>query len=110
MENIEEYLDIKLTVANKLIVEEAISRGVTIKKMPKERFKLEYGTNSYIIKKGIVSNSFNHRLAQRCTRLKEITSRLLRSKGFPAPENVVFSTKDLERAWSWAQPILPVVL
>lgn len=52
----------------------------------------------------------NSRLARRCVDQKEILSRLLRSKGFPAPENQVFSASDIERAWLWAKPILPIVL
>lgn len=58
----------------------------------------------------MVVNSYNTPLAIEVTNRKEITSRILRGKGFPAPENVVFSNEDVERAWSWAQPILPVVI
>ncbi|NED97156.1 hypothetical protein G1H11_17800 [Phytoactinopolyspora alkaliphila] len=52
----------------------------------------------------------NTRLAVRCSRQKEITSRLLRARGVPAPENTYFHGDDLDRAWAWAEPVLPVVV
>ena len=100
----------KLSRSNRLLVKEAISRGVEVEKLPKKRFRLTYGNKSYVIRRGRVSNAYNSRLTKRCVDLKEVTSRLLRNKGFPAPENGVFPSEELQRAWNWAEPILPVVL
>lgn len=99
-----------LYITDTMIVRGAISRGVEIEKLPNGKFKMSYGAKSYVIRNGRITDSYNTKLAQRCTGLKEVTSRLLRSKGFSVPENVVFKTTDLERAWNWAKTVLPVVL
>lgn len=100
----------KLNRTNSLIVAEAYRRGVEFEILPKQRFKMSYGGKSYIIKRGQITASLNTILGRRIANMKEVTSRLLRSKGFNSPENTVFSKHDLERAWEWAKPILPVVL
>lgn len=99
-----------LSKTNRMLVLEANKRGVNFEILPKKRFRMSYGNKSYLIKGGRISHSYNSKLAVRTMRLKDVTSRLMRSRGYPAPENVVFSKKDLNRAWSWAKPILPVVL
>jgi len=100
----------KVSRSNRMLVAEAYSRGVEFEILPKRRFKMSYQGKSYLIRRGRISLSYNNRLAVRTADLKEVTSRLLRSKGHPSPENTVFSKGDLERAWNWAEPILPVVL
>lgn len=102
--------NVKLTDTNRLLIEEAIARGVKFERPYKGRIILSYGNKSYVVRNGVVSSSYNTRLAKRCTDLKEVNSRLLRSKGLPAPENAVFDVNELERAWKWAEPILPVVV
>ncbi len=99
-----------LNRSNRMIVLEAYKRGVEITILPNKRFKMAYNGKSYIIRSGMIVNSYNTPLAIEVTNRKEITSRILRGQGFPAPENVVFSNEDVGRAWSWAQPILPVVI
>ncbi|MEK4306344.1 ATP-grasp domain-containing protein [Oceanobacillus sp. M60] len=99
-----------LNRSNRMIVLEAHKRGVEITPMPNKRFKMAYNGKSYLIRRGMIVNSYNTSLAIEVTNRKEITSRMLRGKGFPAPENIVFSNTDVERAWDWAQPILPVVI
>lgn len=54
--------------------------------------------------------TFNTRLARRLTRLKDATSKLLRSFDLPFAENALFEATELESAWLWAQQILPVVV
>ncbi|MCT1905330.1 ATP-grasp domain-containing protein [Oceanobacillus sojae] len=99
-----------LNLSNRMIVIEAYKRGVQFTPLPNKRFKMSYKGKSYLIKRGMVVNSYNTSLAIEVTNRKEITSRILRGKGFPAPENVVFLNSDVDRAWSWAHPILPVVI
>jgi len=99
-----------LNRSNRMIVLEAHKRGVEITPMPNKRFKMAYNSKSYLIRRGMIVNSYNTSLAIEVTNRKEITSRMLRGKGFPAPENIVFSNTDVDRAWAWAQPILPVVI
>ncbi len=100
----------KLNKTNRLIVIEAIRRGVDFEILPKKRFKMSHSGRSYKISRGRVTANLNTNLSRKIANMKEVTSRLLRSEGFSSPENTVFSNDDLERAWSWAEPILPVVL
>lgn len=103
--------NIKLTTTNKIVLEEALNRGIRVESMNRPRyFRLVYGRQSFDIRNGRIARSFNTNLARKCTRLKEVTSRLLKDKGFPAPENIVVSSRDMNRAWNWASPILPIVL
>lgn len=107
----EEIGNIKLTTTNKIVLKEALQRGIKIQSMDKQRrFKLVFKDQFYVVKNGKIARSFNSKLVIRCTRLKEVTNRLLKSKGAPVPDNIVFSPKDIDRAWAWALPILPVVL
>src|SRR5690625_3835979 len=100
----------KLGRSNKMLVVEAYKRGVQFEILPKKRFKMYHGRKSYTVRRGRVAEVHNSRLAILTTNMKEVTSRLLRSQGFNAPENTVFAKDDLERAWKWAEPILPVVV
>lgn len=100
----------KLDMTDRIIVRKAIERGVEITKLPNKRFEMKYDNKKYIIRNGRITNSYNSKLAQKCTDMKEVTSRLMRSKGFPSPENAVFNSKEVERAWNWAKEILPIVL
>lgn len=100
----------KLSRSNRMLFKEAYKRGVEFEILPKKRFRMSYGGKKYLVKRGKISHAYNSRLAIKTMDLKEVTSRLFRSKGFPAPENVVFSKEEMNRAWNWAKPILPVVL
>lgn len=71
---------------------------------------MTYGSKSYLIKKGYITNAFNHRLALRLCRQKDVANSFLISRGFPAPENTTFKKGEELRAWNWAKDILPVVL
>ncbi|WP_261623855.1 hypothetical protein [Nesterenkonia marinintestina] len=55
-------------------------------------------------------SNLNGVLAKRCTLFKDVTSRLLRTYGVDAPENMVFRADEPDLAWSWAQRRLPVVV
>lgn len=100
----------ELSPGNQLLVKEAIKRGVDIEILPEGKFKMSHQNDSYIIEDGKLTLSYNSRLATMTMDMKEVTSRLLKSHGFNTPENTVFSKADLDRAWKWAEPILPVVL
>lgn len=102
----------KLTKSNRILVEEAAAKGVQITKVPgsKRRFRMSFGKKSYLIRQGYVTNAFNHRLALRLCRQKDVVNSYLRSRGFPAPENATFQKGEALRAWNWAKYILPVVL
>lgn len=100
----------KLKRMAKQIVVECYNRGVEFNVISKKQFKMIKDDKSYIIRNGSILSSVNPSLSKKVCDSKEITSRLLRSKGFNAPENAVFNKVDLERAWQWAQHILPVVL
>lgn len=100
----------ELSLGNQLLVKEAISRGIKIDVLPDGVFTMSDGKKSYTIYDGKVTLSYNTRLATMTMDMKEVTSRLLKSNGFNTPENTVFAKTDLERAWQWAEPILPVVL
>ncbi len=108
--NTRELVGRKLNRTNRLIVIEAYKRGVEFEILPKKRFRMSYKDKSYIIRRGRITASLNTILGRNVANMKEVTSRLLRSRGFNAPENTVFHKSDLERAWQWAKPILPVVL
>lgn len=109
--NIKELVGRRLSPTHRLLVTEAFKRGVKIEKLPKRRrFRMTHNGRRYTIRRGIVSYSYNTRLSIRTVNMKEVTSRILRSRNHPAPENTVFSKNDLDRAWDWAKPILPVVL
>lgn len=110
MINTRELVGRRLTKTNQLLVLEAYRRGIQFEILPKKRFRVSYKNRSFIIRRGRFSLAYNTRLAIRTVNLKEVTSRMLRSKGHPAPENTVFSSEDLDRAWNWAKPILPIVL
>ncbi|MBU5594294.1 ATP-grasp domain-containing protein [Amphibacillus sp. MSJ-3] len=107
------YIDVvgrTLSFGDELLVYEAIKRGVEIEILPDGDFNMSHPSKSYTIHDGIVTHSYNSDLARTTMDMKEVTSRLLKSKGFNAPENTVFAKTDLDRAWKWAESILPVVL
>lgn len=100
----------KLSRSNRMLVREAQNRGIDFEILPKKRFRMSHGSKRYLVRRGKVSHAYNSLLAIKTTGLKEVTSRLLRSRGYPAPENVVFSKEERYRAWNWAKSILPVVI
>src|SRR5690625_5289802 len=100
----------KIKKQDKLIINEAYKRGVQFKKISDKRFKMSYGDQSYIVRNENVRDGSNNRIAIRIVKLKDVTSRILRSAGYNAIENTVFNHKDVVRAWYWASTMLPVVL
>lgn len=108
--DIKEITGRSLSTSNKMLAEEAYHRGITFEILPKKRFKMIYGKKSYIIGRGRISAAYNTTLATKLTKYKNATGNLLCAMGYPAPENAVFSKNQVDRAWKWAEDILPVVL
>lgn len=100
----------ELSISNQLFVEESLARGVEIKVLPDGVFTMSDGDKFYTVYDGMIALAYNSELATMTMDMKEVTSRMLRANGFNAPENTVFHKSDLDRAWQWAQLILPVVL
>lgn len=100
----------RLNLSDRMLVVEALKRGASIEKVSEDLFYLKNGRKKYRVTRGKVIRSYNALFARKAIIYKEVTSRLLRNSGISTPENVVFSSNDMERAWNWAKPILPVVL
>lgn len=108
--HIRELDEMNIRKQDRMILEEMMSRGILFKKLSENKIKISHGKKSYIIKNGRVRDSPNNPLVPRIVGMKDVTSRILRRRGFNAIENTVFNKTDVNRAWNWAQPILPVVL
>lgn len=99
---------IHIGLTNSLIADRAIARGIELSPDAQQRLTMQVDGRVRWFN-GAKSN-LNGRLARRCALHKDITSRLLRSAGQNAPENSVFSAGEADRAWAWAETILPVVV
>lgn len=91
-----------------LIANRAMLRGVAVSADDRHRLTLYRGKRR-IWFDGAQSN-INKVLAQRCTRYKDVTARLLRNHGVNAPENAVFREDQVSCAWDWAARELPAVV
>lgn len=95
-------------MTNSLIADRAMARNIELSPDGQQRLTMDVaGTTRWF--NGAKSN-LNTALARRCALHKDVTSRMLRSYKLNAPENAVFSPGESERAWAWAQPILPLVV
>jgi D-alanine-D-alanine ligase-like ATP-grasp enzyme len=101
-------LDIRAGSTATLIANRAIRRGITVYSDDRQRLTLQRGKRRVWFD-GAQSN-INKVLAQRCTRFKDVTARLLRDHGVNVPENVVFGADQVGPAWEWAARALPVVV
>jgi D-alanine-D-alanine ligase-like ATP-grasp enzyme len=90
----------------RLIHDEATRRGIDVTIRPRRLVLLAHGGVTHRFRSG--ATGLNSPLANRITAQKDVTSRLLRHAGVPAPEGAVFT--DAKRAWAWAEPALPVVV
>lgn len=91
-----------------LLVRRALDHGVEVTPGRDGRAQLAYQGRTAWFRAG--SSNLNQPLAKRCVTNKEITSRLLRSRGLRAPENCGFAAGQVRRAWQWAEAIAPVVV
>lgn len=91
-----------------LLVRRALDRGVRMTAGRDGRADLAYQGRTGWFRAG--NSNLNSRLVRRSTGNKEITSRLLRSRGLRAPENCGFDAGEVRRAWQWAESIAPVVV
>ncbi len=95
--------------SNYLIFREADSRGLEVlKNSDRGQGLITDGRRKYTWSGG--RTSWNTRLSQRVVRQKDVCSRLLNAYGVPAPENQVFESGDVKRAWAWAKPMGELVL
>lgn len=93
---------------NRLVVGEAMYRGLQVTGTRTGLASIRSKKTKHWFLNG--ASSLNRPLARRCANLKEVSSRLLRSRGVSAPESVVFQPGDAKRAYSWAETMLPVVV
>lgn len=95
--------------SRKLVVRECLERGLEVTLGSRESvIYMSDGSRRFSWAGG--RTTFNSRLARRVTRLKDVTSKLLRSFDLPFPDNAVFEAEEQDAAWRWAQNILPVVV
>lgn len=107
---IDKIVGMKLNQMNSLVATEAYMRGVKFQNISHNRFRMSYGGKNYTVRGGKIVSSPNSGLATKVVSRKEVLSRMLRSKRFNCPENIVFGVNDVDRAWQWAESILPIVL
>ncbi len=105
-----EKYPMRLRRSNRRVFNECIKRGAEWRLHDDGTFDLYRGSLLYTIEDGKVLDAMNTSLALKCVKRKEVTSALLRNRQLPAPENSLFQSGDLERAWAWAQPMLPIVV
>lgn len=89
-----------------LIGVRAIERGIDVEFRDNALVVLTHGGSTHRFRRG--KTTLNRRLAEQVASQKEVTAALLRHRGISAPDNALFGDED--RAWRWAEPILPVVL
>ncbi|HLS15490.1 MAG TPA: hypothetical protein VK095_13350 [Beutenbergiaceae bacterium] len=91
-----------------LIADRALARSIEIAPDDQQRLSMRVG-NRRVWFNGARSN-LNSALARRCVLHKDVTSRLLRSYGLSAPDNIAFAPGQAEAAWAWAEQVAPVVV
>ncbi len=101
-------LGINHGLTSALIAQRALERGIDIQ--PDKHGRLSFRARGKRVWFDGARSNLNSPLSKRCALHKDVTSRLLRSYGINAPENVVFGPDDVERAWHWACGELPVVI
>lgn len=91
-----------------LLATRALDRGIRVDLTENGYLILEHDGVCHRFKEEWTT--LTHRLARDCTRNKDITSSLLRSRDVSTARNVLFEPHEVVRAWGWAQPDLPVVV
>lgn len=100
--------DIKGGLTSTLIANRAMARGIPVAPDRERRLSVQVGKKRVWFD-GARSN-INTVLARRCTRYKDVTSRMLQNSGVRTPDNVAFSADQVSEAWAWASYQLPVVV
>lgn len=96
--------------SNAVIVAEALKLGIRVSRPSTKRGILLSDGGQKLLWAPGRATSLNAKLANKVAKYKDVASRLMRDSGVEAPENAVFQSDELVRAWAWAEPILPVVL
>lgn len=95
--------------SNLVLVAEALERGVEVGvSRSGRRIALRKESRNRYWKAG--ASNLNSKLAIRMTHRKDVCSRFLRAYLPNIPENCVFTGAEIERAWSWAEPMESLVL
>lgn len=97
------------TYTNIVLVAEALERNLEVKSTPSGRsIEVRHQGRSRYWKGG--TNNHNTRLAKQIVHFKDVCNRHLRNHGVNAPENAVFGSPEVERAWNWAHPLAELVV
>ena len=99
---------IKVSWDNALVVHRARSRGLDVSADDRGRVLIKGGRRSRWFAAGNVS--INRQLAKRSVQLGNVTNALLRARDVRVPQKALFEAGEADRAWGWAQAVLPVVL
>lgn len=94
--------------SNVVVAGEANARGLLISSDERGRVRISDGHRTRRYDDGKVS--INARMARRAVQNKQVTARLLQAHGLRAPHGEVFAPGEADRAWAWAQPLIPLVL
>lgn len=94
--------------SNVVVVGEASARGLLISTDERGRVRISDGHRTRWYDDGKVS--INARMARRAVHNKQVTARLLQAHGLRAPQGEVFGPGETDRAWAWAEPLIPLVL
>lgn len=94
--------------SNIVVVQEARARGLLISADQRGRVRISDGRRTRWYDDGKVS--INNRMARRAVHNKQVTSRLLHAHHLRAPQSEVFGPGESDRAWAWAEPLIPLVL
>lgn len=94
---------------NIALVHEAIGRGVEVTRAEKRpRIAFRHDGEEHRYQSGV--NTLNSPLSRKIGRFKDLQSRIFLNHGVNAPEGVVFSQGDAQRAWQWAEPLGSLVV
>ena len=99
-----------LNSTDRMLIEAAQKHGVKIKRVNKKYVVMGLGRSVYKVRITAMPASFNAKKAVQFAKDKAATIKVLRERGLPTPQNRLFSPDELEDAWNWAQPLLPIVL
>lgn len=97
-------LGLRHSWTNTPLVREALNRGVEVTTAARRpRIIFRHGGVSYRWDNGLTN--LNSPLARRIGNFKDVQSRIFRNFAVNAPENAIFSSGEIERAWEWGRSL-----